>query len=152
MRLHPPSLRHPTMPRLSPRRRTYRWAALALAQLTAMLVWAGAAAASCNLLLKGGSTGPANGQFFGASGVAVDSGGNVYVADQNNFRIQKFTSAGVFITKWGSNGTADGQFKGPQGVAVDASDNIYVADTGNDRIQKFDTNGTFLAKFGTSGT
>ena len=43
-------------------------------------------------------------------GVAVDSSGNVYVADSGNNRIQKFDSNGTFITKWGSTGTADGQF------------------------------------------
>src|SRR5205085_1600743 len=69
-----------------------------------------------------------------------------------NHRIQKFTSAGVFLTKWGSNGTGDGQFNGPQGVAVDAADNVYVADTNNNRIQKFNSTGTFLTKWGSNGT
>ena len=35
-------------------------------------------------------------------GIAIDSSGNVYVADYGNNRIQKFTSNGNFITKWGS--------------------------------------------------
>ena len=38
------------------------------------------------------------------NGVATDSSGNVYVADIDNNRIQKFDSNGNFITKWGSNG------------------------------------------------
>ena len=86
---------------------------------------------------KWGSTGTEDGQFKNPLGVAVDSSGNIYVADADNYRIQKFTSDGGFITKWGSNGTGDGQFHEPIGVAVDSSGNIYVADSGNDRIQKF---------------
>ena len=35
------------------------------------------------------------------NGIAVDSSGNVYVADADNNRIQKFNSNGTFITKWG---------------------------------------------------
>ncbi len=70
------------------------------------------------------------------SGVAVDSYGNVYVADTNNNRIQKFSSTGKFITMWGTLGTGNGQFSGPSGIAVDGSGNIYVADTNNNRIQK----------------
>ena len=38
-------------------------------------------------------------------GIATDSSGNVYVADMDNNRIQKFDSNGNFITKWGSHGT-----------------------------------------------
>ena len=53
------------------------------------------------------------------AGIAVDSSGNVYVADSDNNRIQKFDSNGNFITKWGSNGSGDGQFNGPIGIAVD---------------------------------
>jgi hypothetical protein len=34
----------------------------------------------------------------------------VYVVDAGNYRIQKFDSKGIFITKWGTSGTADGQF------------------------------------------
>ena len=71
-------------------------------------------------------------------GVAVDSAGYVYVADTYNDRIQKFDSAGKFITKWGTKGNSTGQFHGPQGVAVDSAGYVYVADTYNDRIQKFD--------------
>ena len=41
------------------------------------------------------------GQFNHAEGLAVDSTGNVYVADSNNNRIQKFDGLGNFITMWG---------------------------------------------------
>ena len=69
--------------------------------------------------------------------MAVDAGGNVYVADTYNNRIQKFTDDGTFVTKWGSEGSSEGQFSLPFGVAVDDLGNIYVADNHNQRIQKF---------------
>ena len=84
--------------------------------------------------------------------MAIDGSGNVYVADTGNNRIQKFTSAGAFLTAWGSAGTTNGQFSIPSGIAVDASGNVYVADTGNNRIQKFTSAGVFVAKWGTGGT
>ena len=57
-----------------------------------------------------GSYGSGDGQFQGAAGVAVDAAGNVYVADDWNHRIQKFTSNGTFITKWGSEGHLHSMF------------------------------------------
>ena len=54
-----------------------------------------------------------------------------------NYRIQKFSSSGVFLAKWGTEGSGDGQFKDPRGIAVDGSGNVYVADYSNNRIQKF---------------
>ena len=73
-----------------------------------------------------------------------NNSGNVYVVEQGNHRIQKFTSSGNFILKWGKNGgdgtsgSGDGEFNDPRGVAVDNnSGNVYVADRGNHRIQKF---------------
>ena len=105
-----------------------------------------------NFVTKWGSYGSGNSQFSLVShsnpnGIAVDSSGNVYVADVYNHRIQKFDSNGNLITKWGSPGTADGQFIGPGGVAASSSGNVYVADTGNWRIQRFDSDGTFMAKW-----
>ena len=75
-----------------------------------------------------------NGKFGRLTGIAVDSTGNVYAADYDNNRIQKFTNNGVFIKKWGSEGTGDNQFKWPNAIAVDSSDFVYVTDS--DKIRK----------------
>jgi len=99
---------------------------------------------------KWGTEGTADGQFKYPYGVAVDSSGNVYIADTYNSRIQKFDTTGSFIAKWESAGYSDVQFYYPTGVAVDSSDNVYV--DANTRIQKFSSNGTFLLKWGTAGT
>jgi hypothetical protein len=76
--------------------------------------------------------------------VAVDSAGNVYVADTFNDTIRKATPEGVVTTLAGlagSSGSADGtgsaaRFYNPSGVAVDSASNVYVADSGNNTIRK----------------
>jgi tripartite motif-containing protein 71 len=83
--------------------------------------------------------------------VAVDAQGDVYVADQLSYVVQKFTAAGAFVTQWGSYGGGHGQFGPIGGLAVDAAGNVYVVDSSHNRIQKFDANGNFITDWGRRG-
>ncbi len=103
-------------------------------------------------ILKWGRQGFGERQFYSPHGVAVDSSGNVYVAEWSNHRIQKFTSDGKFITMWGSNGSGEGQFNYPHGIAVDSSGNVYVTEVYTHRIQKFTSDGKFIAVWGSNGS
>ncbi len=98
-----------------------------------------------------GARGTGTGQFIDPWGVAIDSSGNVHVADAFNNRIQVFTSTGTFIRQWGSYGTGNGQFDRPTGIAVNSTGYVYVVDQGNDRVQVFSSTGVYQGQFGSPG-
>jgi len=98
-----------------------------------------------------GNNGPAtSASLFYPSGVAADGAGNIYIADDENYRVRKVSASGVITTV---AGTGSAGFSGdlgaatnaalnyPQGVACDAAGNVYIADTFNNRIRKIATNG-----------
>jgi DNA-binding beta-propeller fold protein YncE len=105
------------------------------------------------LLLSWGTTGSGVGEFNRPEGIVVDDEGNVFVADKDNYRIQKFTPAGEFITQWGSQGTTDGEFSQIWDIATDQHGNVYVSEQTSIghliryRVQKFNGDGVFLASW-----
>jgi sugar lactone lactonase YvrE len=101
-------------------------------------------------------------RFFTPEGIAVDSSGNLYVADTNNQTIRKISPAGVVSTlagQAGLSGSSDGagsaaRFQNPSDLAVDSSGNILVADTDNHTIRKIapaGLTGTVAGQAGLSG-
>jgi hypothetical protein len=98
-----------------------------------------------------GSAGNGNGQFNDPEGIAVDSGGDIYVADSGNNRVEKFNKDGVYQSQFGSQGSGNGQFDYPVGIAFGAGGTIYVTDVGNNRVEKFDSTGSYLSQFGSYG-
>ena len=92
-----------------------------------------------------------------AYGAAVDSLGNIYVADTYNNRVIKYDPQGRPRRAWGSYGSGLGQFYYPTGVAVGinpstGSTRIYVADFNNGRIAVYDDQGRFQFVFGEFGS
>ncbi|HEY1791955.1 MAG TPA: protease pro-enzyme activation domain-containing protein [Opitutaceae bacterium] len=83
-------------------------------------------------------------RFYDPQNLAVDSAGNIYVADGQGDTIRMVTPAGVVTTLAGQAqrpGSADGtgsaaQFSDPTGICVDALGNIYVADAGNNTVRE----------------
>lgn len=80
-------------------------------------------------------------------GIATDSSGNIYVAEQGNHKIRKITPAGEVSTLAGSTqGFADGigttaQFNNPMSLTIDTSGNVYIGDISNYKIRKIDPTG-----------
>ena len=91
-----------------------------------------------------GGRGAEKGEFSSPHGIAADRAGNIYVADTNNGRIEKFSPSGVYITSLGIKGTGYGQLGEPNGIAIDRAGNIYVADASNHRVQKLAPDGTLI--------
>ena len=76
-------------------------------------------------------------------GIAIGPGGNFYVADKSNHRIQEFRRDGTFVRTWGREGSGPGEFREPHDVAADG-EFVYVADLWNQRVQVFDTEGALM--------
>jgi sugar lactone lactonase YvrE len=117
-----------------------------------------------NSTLGTGTPGSANGngtaaRFNFPSAIAIDPGGNIYVADSNNNAIRKITPAGNVTTLAGSppfQGSADGtgsfaRFNFPSGVAVDSGGNVFVADSFNNSIRKITPAGVVTTVAGRPG-
>jgi uncharacterized protein (TIGR03437 family) len=108
----------------------------------------------------GGDGGAAtSAQLTAPAGLAVDSGGNLYIADSLNSRVRKVTPSGSISTVAGNgnagfggdNGSATGaQLNTPVSVAVDAAGNLYIADLNNNRIRMVNSGGT-ITTFAGSG-
>lgn len=151
-------VRNATANRVS-RRRSMFGVIAASSLIALMLTGVGSTLAqpASRFALSWGTAGRVAGALNGPDNLAVDLRGNVYVADRDNNRIQKFTSTGRFLTVLGRNGgdgtagVGSGEFNHPRGVTTDGLGNLYVADTANNRIEKFGPDGRFQARFGRGG-
>ncbi len=92
----------------------------------------------------------AHAQFYGPQGMAVDSKGNLYIADMFNNCVRMINPSGIISTFAGTSiagYSGDGglarkaKLHHPYYIAVDGADNIYISDSRNSRIRKVDAAG-----------
>ena len=86
-------------------------------------------------------------------GIAIDSQGNVWVADTQANKVIRFDGEGVSSELYERNRIEGAGFSSPSGVAVEG-DTVFVADSGNNRIAEFSTEGLLQSEgqFGSAGS
>ena len=88
------------------------------------------------------------GPFNRVTNVALDSAGDLYIADgYGNARVHKFSADGEHLFSWGEPGTGPGEFRLPHAIAIDEDDRVLVADRENSRIQVFSPKGEYLTEW-----
>ncbi len=103
---------------------------------------------TCTSSCRAGIAGSGSGQFKEPTGDAVDSEGNVWVADTADNRIEKFSSSGAWIGTY-----APDSMLAPQAVAFDsANGKIYVSNSGRGRIDELSLSGSLIKAFGEAGS
>jgi hypothetical protein len=104
----------------------------------------GAIATFAGTTISVGDGGPSTQARIEPWSVAVDSSGNLYIADRLEQRVRKVTPSGTITTLAGNGQAGGGGDNGPanlaalntpNGVAVDAAGNVYIADAGNNAIR-----------------
>ena len=90
--------------------------------------------------------------FSGAHGIAVDSKGEIYVAECDGNCVSVINAEGKRINSFGKQRSDLGQLQNPIGVAADGKGNILVSDGKNHRIQKMAADGTTFKSVGTRGS
>jgi sugar lactone lactonase YvrE len=119
---------------------------------------AGAVTSLTTSTVAGFADGSATGaRFNGPTGLAVDSSGNLFIADTENHIIRRLGTDGNVTTIAGTPtiaGFSDGRgaaatFNRPTALALDALGNLYVADTGNDAIRMVAPSGLVTTMIGT---
>ena len=95
-----------------------------------------------------GSEGSGDGQFKEPYGVAIGAGGDIFVLDDGNDRVEKFNEAAEYLGQFGEKGSGDGQLQAPDAVAVNSKGDVWVVNAGNERIEEFNENGEFLRTAG----
>jgi uncharacterized protein (TIGR03437 family) len=100
--------------------------------------------------------------FRSPSGIAIDSSGNLYIADSGNNAIRKYTASTATVSTLAGTGPLNAGYSGdggpaikatlkaPSSIALDSQGNVYVADTGNHAIRKI-SGGIITTVAGTVG-
>jgi RHS repeat-associated protein len=103
-------------------------------------------AASKNVC-QAGTAGELEGQMKEPMGIAASSGGNLFVVEKGNGRVEKFSPTGAILANFGTPGTKEGQLKEPTSVAVAPDGSLWVADTGNNRVEEWTSAYSFVGVF-----
>ena len=97
----------------------------------------------------------ADAQLAAPRGVALDTDGNLYVADTSNHQIRRLDADGRMTPVAGASGIGDGgpaataRLFGPRGVTVAADGSIYISDTRHNRVRQVNTEGIITTLAGT---
>ena len=95
-------------------------------------------------LMDIGKRGVGPGEFNLPRDVAIGKGGQLYVVDGGNFRIQVFERDGRYLHGFGTVGRQPGNFARPKEIATDKEGNVYVVDTAFGNFQIFNAEGDLL--------